>query len=102
MIPLRSRLSPVQRLNREGVDAVKHHHYDKAEALFYKAYLYDPADPFTLNNLGYISEVQGQLERAHKFYDLAAQQSSDANIDLSNQKHLQGQPMKAALVDLKD
>jgi Flp pilus assembly protein TadD len=102
LIPMRSRLSPVQRLNREGVDAVKHHHYDKAETLFYKAYLFDPADPFTLNNLGFISEVQGQLERAHKFYELAAEQSSDADIDLSNQKHLQGQPMKAALVELKD
>jgi Flp pilus assembly protein TadD len=102
MIPLRSRMSPVQRLNREGVEAVKHHQYDKAQSLFYKAYLYDPADPFTLNNLGYISEVQGQLERAHKFYELAAEQGSDANIDLSSQKHLQGQPMKAALVDLQD
>ncbi len=102
MIPLRSRMSPVQRLNREGVEAVKHHQYDKAQSLFYKAYLYDPADPFTLNNLGYISEVQGQLERAHKFYELAAEQGSDANIDVSSQKHLQGQPMKAALVDLQD
>jgi Flp pilus assembly protein TadD len=102
MIPMRSKLSPVQRLNREGVEAIKHHQYDKAQSLFYKAYLYDPADPFTLNNLGYISEVQGQLDRAHKFYELAAEQSSDANIDLSSQKHLQGQPMKAALVELKD
>ena len=51
----------MQRLNREGVEAVKRHDYEKAEALFLKAYLYDPADPFTLNNLGYISELQGQL-----------------------------------------
>jgi Flp pilus assembly protein TadD len=99
---LRSHLSPVQRLNREGVEATKHHEYDKAQALFYKAYLYDPADPFTLNNLGYISEVQGELERAQKFYGLAAEQGSNADIDLSSQKHLQGQPMKAALIDLKD
>jgi Flp pilus assembly protein TadD len=102
MIPMRSRLSPVQRLNRQGVEAVKHHQYDKAQGLFYKAYLYDPADPFTLNNLGYISEVQGELERAHKFYELAAEQGSDANIDLSSQKHLQGKPMKAAIIDLQD
>jgi Flp pilus assembly protein TadD len=102
MIPMRSKLSPVQKLNREGVEAVKHHQYDKAQGLFYKAYLYDPADPFTLNNLGYISEVQGELERAHKFYELAAEQGSDANIDLSSQKHLQGKPMKAALIDLQD
>src|ERR1700732_1133087 len=68
-IPLRSKLTPVQRLNREGVQAVKKGNYGAAEKLFYKAYLYDPADPFTLNNLGYVSEVQGQIDRAHKFYD---------------------------------
>jgi Flp pilus assembly protein TadD len=101
-IPLRSKLTPVQRLNREGVQAVKKGNYDAAEKLFYKAYLYDPADPFTLNNLGYVSEVQGQIERAHKFYGLAAEQGSDANIDLSSVKELQGQPMKSALIDLND
>ena len=101
-IPLRSKLTPVQRLNREGVGEVKKGNYEKAEQLFLKAYLYDPADPFTLNNLGYISELQGQLDRAHKFYQLAAEQGSDANIDLSNAKQLQGQPMKSALVDLND
>ena len=98
-IPLPGRLTRVQRLNREGVEQVKKHHYGKAEQLFYKAYLYDPADPFTLNNLGYVSELQGQVERAYKFYDLAAEQGSDANIDLSSAKQLQGKPMKSALVD---
>jgi len=101
-IPLRSKLTPVQRLNREGVEAVKRLDYEKAERLFYKAYLFDPADPFTLNNLGYVSELQGQLERAHKFYDLAAEQGSDASIDLSSAKELEGKPMKSALVDLND
>lgn len=101
-IPLRSKLTPVQRLNREGVEAVKKLQYEKAEQLFYKAYLYDPADPFTLNNLGYVAEIQGQLDQAHKFYDLAAEQGSDANIDVSNAKELKGKPMKSALVDLND
>jgi Flp pilus assembly protein TadD len=101
-IPLRSKLTPVQRLNREGVEAVKKLQYEKAEQLFYKAYLYDPADPFTLNNLGYVAEVQGQLDRAEKFYQLAAEQGSDANIDVSNAKELRGKTMKSALVDLND
>src|SRR5581483_11127129 len=55
-LPRHSQLTPVQRLNRDGVDAVRKHDYGKAEELFYKAYLYDPSDPFTLNNLGYIAE----------------------------------------------
>jgi Flp pilus assembly protein TadD len=92
----------VQRLNREGVEDVKKRQYEKAAALFYKAYLYDPADPFTLNNLGYISELQGELERAQKFYALASEQSSDANIDRSNAKDLQGKPMQTAFTSLQD
>ena len=101
-IPRRSELTPVQRLNREGVDAVRRHQYEKAEALFYKAYLYDAADPFTLNNLGYISELQGKLDRAQTFYKLASEQGSTARIDLSNAKDLEGKPLTFALNDVKD
>jgi Flp pilus assembly protein TadD len=101
-IPGRSKLTPVQRLNRDGVEAVKRHDYEKASTLFYKAYLYDPADPFTLNNLGYVSEIQGELERAHKFYALAAEQGSNASIDRSSAPQLVGRPMEAALVNLED
>lgn len=100
-LPRSSKLSPVQRLNRQGVEAINKHQYAKAEALFYKAYLYDPADPFTLNNLGFISEYQGQLDQAHKFYELAAKQSCDAAIDLSSTKDLQKKPMRAALDGLQ-
>jgi Flp pilus assembly protein TadD len=101
-IPRHSNLTLVQRLNREGVEAVKKHDYATAAKLFYKAYLFDPSDPFTLNNLGYISELEGQLDRASKFYKLAAEQGSNANIDLSNVKSLQGEPMQAAFTGLKD
>jgi Flp pilus assembly protein TadD len=101
-IPRRSELTPVQRLNREGVDAVTKRQYEKAESLFYKAYLYDPADPFTLNNLGYIFEVQGEVERARKFYTLASEQGSNANIDRSNVKELVGKPMNYAFDTLQD
>lgn len=101
-IPTHSQLTPVQRLNREGVEAVKKRDYAKAESLFYKAYLYDPADPFTLNNLGFISELQGQLDRAHKFYELASEQGSNADIDVSNVKTLEGRPMKTAFESLQD
>jgi Flp pilus assembly protein TadD len=101
-IPRHSSFTFVQRLNRDGVKAIQRHDYTKAAGLFYKAYLYDPADPFTLNNLGYISELQGQLDRADKFYKLAAEQGSNADIDLSNLKRLEGQPMQAAMADIRD
>lgn len=101
-IPLRGRMSPVQRLNREGVEEVKKNHYEKAEGLFNKAYLYDPADPFTLNNLGYVAELQGQLDRAHQYYQLATEQGCDAPINLSNMNSLRGRPMRAAYEVLQD
>jgi Flp pilus assembly protein TadD len=96
-IPRRSTLTPVQRLNREGVDAVRKHNYSKAEQLFYKAYLFDPDDPFTLNNLGYVSELQGQVDRAQNFYALAAEQSSEAVIDRASTRKMEGRPMKDVL-----
>ncbi len=96
-LPKRSHLTPVQRLNREGVEAIKKHNYKKAESLFYKAYLLDPNDPFTLNNLGYTSELQGQVERAQNFYVLAAKQATDAIIDQSSSKEVKGRPINEAL-----
>ena len=96
-IPRRSTLTPVQRLNREGVEAVRKHNYSKAEQLFYKAYLFDPDDAFTLNNLGYIAELQGQIDRAQRFYALAGEQSSEAVIDRASARRVQGRPMKDAL-----
>jgi len=101
-LPRHSQLTPVQRLNRDGVEEVRKHDYDKAEQLFYKAYLYDPSDPFTLNNLGYIAELQGELSRAQNFYKLASEQGTDAFIDLSSDKAFQGQRMSVALNSLRD
>ena len=101
-LPKRSRLTPVQRLNREGVEAIQKQQYEKAETLFYQAYLFDPADPFTLYNLGYVSELKGQLERAQKLYALASEQATDAVIDRTSAKQLEGKPMSAALGNLKD
>src|SRR6202140_3845897 len=90
-IPKRSKLTPVQRLNREGVEAVRKHNYKKAEQLFYKAYLFDPDDPFTLNNLGYVSELQGQIDRAQRYYELAAKENnSETVIALASTRNLEG------------
>lgn len=98
----RSKLTPVQRLNQEGVEAVQKHHYEKATALFYKAYLYDPDDPFTLNNLGYVSELDGQVDRAQHFYELASLQMTDAVIARSSSPKLKGEPFKDAVVGVHD
>ena len=89
-LPKRSKPTPVQQLNRDGVKAVQKHDYNKAKKLFYKAYLLDPNDPFTLNNLGYISELDGDLDRAQRYYGLAADLSSDATIDKASSDSVEG------------
>jgi Flp pilus assembly protein TadD len=96
-LPRRSHLTPVQRLNREGVEAIRNHRYEKAEAFFYKAYLLDPDDPFTLNNLGYTAELQGQVDRAQRFYSLAGQEATDAAIAMASSRRLEGATLKEAL-----
>jgi tetratricopeptide (TPR) repeat protein len=101
-IPRHSEMTPVQHLNREGVDEVVKRKYEKAEAFFLKAYLFDPADPFTLNNLGYVSELQGQVDRAVEYYRLAAEQGCDAVIDRSSDKPLKGKPMMDALGTIRN
>jgi Flp pilus assembly protein TadD len=95
-IPKRTKPTPVQQLNREGVKAVEKHQLEKAAQLFYRAYLIDPDDPFTLNNLGYISELQGNIQRAVKCYELAATQKTETVIADSTSPNLDGRPLSAA------
>ncbi len=95
-LPQRNTSTPTQKLNREGVAELKHGHQEKAKRLFYRAYLLDPDDPFTLNNLGYIAELEGDAERAQRFYALAARDHTDAIIDQSSEAALKGKPFDAA------
>src|SRR5437762_3851233 len=91
--PKRGKPTPVQQLNRDGVKAIEKHKFDKAEKIFYKAYLLDPNDPFTLNNLGYISELQGKVERAQRYYQLASRQDSETTIDQASVHELKGKQL---------
>jgi Flp pilus assembly protein TadD len=95
-LPKRSQVTPVQQLNREGVNEAKRGHLAKAKARFVKAYLLDPNDPFTLNNLGYVAELEGDVDRALRYYQLAADTSTEAVIDEATSKGLKGRPVVAA------
>jgi len=95
-LPKHSHVTPVQQLNREGVKEAKRGHLSKAKERFVKAYLLDPNDPFTLNNLGYIAELEGDVDRALRYYQLAAGTSTEAVIDEATSSGLKGQPVIAA------
>src|SRR6476660_5801261 len=89
-LPKKSKTTPIQELNRQGVQALRKNQLEKAKGFFYKAYLYDPDDPFTLNNLGYISELEGEVDRAARFYELAGQGGSRAVIDRDSRTDVEG------------
>jgi tetratricopeptide (TPR) repeat protein len=99
-LPKRGKLTPIQKLNREGVKEVQKRHLEKAKKLFYEAYLIDPNDPFTLNNLGYISELEGDADRALRYYQLSSKNASEATIDVSSRPELKGRPLQEAFAQL--
>lgn len=101
-LPKRNKPTPVQKLNQEGVNALRKHRVDKAKEDFYHAYLLDPDDPFTLNNLGYISELEGDVDRAQRYYELAAKNSSDAIVANSNVPQMKGQAFAEVVHGVKD
>ena len=101
-IPRRDVSTPTQKLNRDGVAELRRGHQEKAKRLFYRAYLLDPQDPFTLNNLGYIAELEGDADRALRFYALAARDHTDAVIDQSSEADLKGKPLDTAFRHVQD
>lgn len=92
-LPKKSKYTPVQQLNRDGVKALQKHNIEKAKRDFYRAYLIDPNDPFTLNNLGYLAELEGDLDRAQRYYDQAEANTSDAIIERSTAPQDLGKPV---------
>ncbi len=92
-LPKRTQPTPVQKLNRDGVKALQKNEISTAQKLFYKAYLIDPDDPFTLNNLGYLSELQGKVERAQQYYGLAAKENSEAVVAEASVDNVKGRKL---------
>jgi len=83
---LRARLSrandvneQVAELNLRGVSAVNRNDLRAADEDFRKAYALNPYSAFTLNNIAYVAELEGDRETAQFFYD-RARQAGGANV----------------------
>ena len=70
------------RLNLRGVAALNDNNPSAAKTFFLQAYQHDASNAFTLNNLGYISEMSGDRESAQMYYE-AARTGRDANAKVS-------------------
>src|SRR5260370_38623710 len=92
-VPKKSKYTPVQQLNRDGVKALQKHDISKDRGLFYKGCVIDLNDPFTLNNPGYVAELERELDRARRYYDLAEANTSEAVIEKSTEKQVEGKTL---------
>ena len=86
----------VARLNTRGVNAINRNDYQLARQYFQKAYQLDPKNAFALNNMGYLSEMDGDRETADYYYDKArsADQSS-MRVVYATRKEMEGEKMAA-------
>jgi hypothetical protein len=85
----------VARLNLRGVSALNRNDPQTARQDFQKAYKLDSNNAFTLNNLGYMAELDGDRETAD-FYYAKAEEAKRANrkVDVATRADVQGQLLK--------
>ena len=78
-------------LNLHGVAALNRNDRQAAAKAFQQAYQLDPNSAFTLNNLGYLAEMDGDLETAQVFYEKArmAQDAKD-RVGLATRQSAEG------------
>jgi len=81
----------VAMLNLRGVSALNRNEPQAARQYFQQANKLDPADAFTLNNMGYLAEMEGDRESAQFFYEKAQQARHAAErIGVATRKEAEG------------
>jgi tetratricopeptide (TPR) repeat protein len=81
-------------LTYRGVVAANRNDWETAKKDFLEAYRLDPNDAFTLNNAGYVSERNGDVETAQFFYTRARQSGSASTpVGLATRSLAEGQPL---------
>jgi Flp pilus assembly protein TadD len=87
-------------LNVRGVSATNHNDLQAARQDFLKAYSLDPNSAFSLNNVGYVAEMDGDLETAEFFYERARKaQDANARIGLATRRSAEGMNLVAVAAD---
>jgi len=90
----------VAELNLRGVSAVNRNDLRTADADFRKAYALDPNDAFTLNNIGYVAELEGDRETAEFFYAHARQATAaSATVGVATRRTAEGQKLFSVAAD---
>jgi Flp pilus assembly protein TadD len=104
---LRSRLesqrtpeAQVAELNLRGVSAINRNELREANQDFRKAYSIDPNNAFAMNNIGYVSEIEGDRETAQFFYDSAARAGgANQKVGLATRRSAEGMRLLQVAAD---
>ena len=84
----------VARLNLQGVSALNRNDRRSAREDFQSAYKLDPNDAITLNNMGYVAELDGDRETANYFYEKAeAARRANARVDVATKRQAEGRKL---------
>ena len=79
-------------LNLRGVSALNRNDRQLARSYFQSAYKLNPSEAFTLNNMGYVAELDGDHETAQFYYDKAQQaRRAQERVDVASRKQAEGQ-----------
>jgi Flp pilus assembly protein TadD len=90
----------VAELNLRGVSAVNRNDLRSADEDFRKAYALDPNSAFAMNNIGYVSEIEGDRETAQFFYDRARQAGgANATVGVATRRTEEGRKLFAVATD---
>jgi Flp pilus assembly protein TadD len=83
-------------LSLRGVYAANQNNWQAAKQDFLKAFSLDPAGAFSLNNRGYVAEMEGDLESAQFFYEKARRaEDSNTRVGMATQLAAEGKSLFA-------
>jgi hypothetical protein len=81
----------VQRLNLQGVSAMNRNDHAAARKYFEQAYKLNSRDAFTLNNMGFLAEMDGDRETADFYYAKAADsERHNARVSVATRREVEG------------
>jgi tetratricopeptide (TPR) repeat protein len=83
--------SQIARLNLRGVSALNRNERRKAREMFEQAYKLDETNAFTLNNMGYVAELDGDRETADYYYAKAKEANrADVRVAVATRRDAEG------------
>jgi tetratricopeptide (TPR) repeat protein len=84
----------VARLNLRGVSAMNRNERKAAREDFQQAYKLDPANSFTINNMGYLAELEGDRETAQMYYEEAKKaRHASLKVAMATRPEVEGRPV---------